>query len=163
MKLTNMMRESIVAKVTDEKFPVGKLNSLKDELSKVLRDRMDERLINGWEKYSKYINRVSVIHIRTASFGSVSISCREYPYTGLKSYMSEDDLTPVEKSIFDEIVRFIDGKKKFMDDMKKVCMSVNTDRQLIDIIPEIEQYIPEATKNNSLVDMKLVRCLRSMM
>lgn len=165
MRLTKTVKEQIINSWVEKKW-IKKLNSARDNMLADAKELAEKRLSNEIEIYNsnqhikqylcsydyvgahrlkdgalpcKYINKI----MQTLS---VSRYVNEEAYTS--SYISHEDSVVLVKKYNDTIQKFNDD----MANISNVLASVNTIKRLVELLPDIEKYVPSQSRCTSLVD-----------
>jgi len=144
MKLTNEKRDKIIQTIKEELFSSAEKKEIKIKIGAELRKLIDPEIDLGWEKYKKYIETNEKIYLRYAPEGTSDYyPCNQYPDSGVKDTLNFEDLPEDIASMVREYSdRLIEVNKKIAE-IKNVLLACNTDKQLLDLVPEFEKYIPK--------------------
>ena len=89
----------------------------------------------------------------------------DYQFCSKKSfilYEHVDELSEKGQTFWDRLVDFCNGKVIFKKNLEQIVNSVNTTKQLTDILPEAKKYIPEEI-TNFLIPMDCVKSVREVL
>ena len=182
-KLTNETKNKIITGLVNDTYKASEFAEIREGLIKEVKKlpfiRKGMELI---KRYPEYINVSTSIFI----FGNFSKYSKEQQNTFMNicacnsydKYFSADyefctkgcftlyehidELSEKGQVFWDRLVDFCNGKVTFKKNLEQVVDSVNTTKQLLDILPEAKKYIPEEI-TNFLIPMDCVKSVREVL
>ena len=162
MRLTNTKRDLILKKATESKF-----DSRIKESESVLAEKVEEHLLSlgeklaseipeGWEKYVSIGTSVNVRSQVDKYRKRVTINLKK-PFCHKHGI---DDVFFSNEKTFEDHLNLLSERDSFKIELGKVLYSVSTDKQLIEMIPEIEEFIPRENVSYPIVAIESVNSIR---
>jgi len=149
MKLTKIMRERMVTLIVESKYPHEMFTKMKNEIGLTVMKIYTPK--KGWEEYDEYIPVDEGTWIRTVSHGLVRGIHIPIPRRMRRSdYIPVEDLGKHGQTLVNTYEKILDQKRLFGTDVSAVLNSVNTSKQLIELAPELEVYLPSTTVASGL-------------
>jgi hypothetical protein len=183
MRLTKQIKENIVRQETSRIF-TDKENSILLKLITLCEDRVKssipsipENLIEAG--YFSTSNKVKISGMKITKKGSTSLRGNRfnvriddnrtyvhlqnyYPIPRYNSYFCIDDVREIKRTILalNELrCRIYDFNKK----LNTALNSVNTSKQLIDLLPELKDYVSDEKSVKALIPVEQIKDLRSIL
>ena len=155
MRLAKYHKDEIVRKVMDIKYPTSKGDEILKELALELRSEVEKDIIEGWEKYSKYMSTSSSIYYHFMnsenSTDSICLNVKQYPYSNYNNerFMSKHytwknykSLSKKAEKISDKYLKFIKEAKDFKLSLVGALSSITTDKKLKEHLPKLVKFLP---------------------
>lgn len=164
MKLSKKVKLEIIEKVIEKKFTYLKENKLKKEIGEQLRIEIQKDIIDGYEKYLRYIQTTSTIKVfykqKNNGYGVLKLNVKQFPWIGTdkifetKNYKSNYKIISkkVEK-LMEKYIKFQDDKIEFKNELLNALKSINTDNQLKKYLPNLFKYLP-LNKNCGIIPIE---------
>lgn len=168
MRLTNDMKDRIEDGLVNDAYTSKELAEIKVGLAKEIRRHPYIRKgIDIAKRYPDYIfasHSVSLVrnwwdirdleaketakNIQAYATDMLDIDAMFAMRTGKFTVSDKvDELTEKGQEWWDRLVDYCNGKAKLRKDIETILSSINTSKQLVDILPEAKKYIPEETQN----------------
>lgn len=151
MRLTNAIKKQIVRNIVSKKVDPGLEDAKKALAARIHADRI-KHVKKGWEKYREYMMVEKSVRVRTHMHGEIFLRCEPIPVMG-----RWEDIRISEYELDEESTRLLDQIKAAMDLEKDinaitwdVLNSVTTDRQLLEMAPDLEDLLPEKAYGGSV-------------
>ena len=159
MKLSNRKKESILYKIQEELFPKDVLKKLKLDLENSIDIVKIREIKDNWIEFKSYMKVLDYVFINTKCNGRILISTKEYPS---KEYndksISETELNTEQRLLLKRLTDFLNAEKESNETFRAILNSVNTDKQLIEIVPELSKYIENYVESvTALVPLETIQ------
>ena len=175
MRLTNAVRNMIKERALENLFPEKQETYYLHAIQQMMYHfiiKMRGKSFEGWEKFKQYMVMREYIFIRTPKHGEISVKLpAELPFqVSSDGYFmrssQEFDISTFDtnydlKNLLKEYIKFIDARYKAERTIARVLNSINITKQLIEIAPEMEQFIPEY-ESKALISMQTLTDLTSL-
>lgn len=175
MRINKTMKEEIVRKVMEIKFPQTKEDELKRDVGEFIRSNMSFPSIP--KELEKYVNFSSTIRLMTV-YGNglydsdfIEFNVKTYPatsyYEKLTRYIdvaknkrdNKSGKAPNgTKKLYDKWRKHLKKRDEFREMLEGSLLSINTEKQLKDNLPELEKFLPK--KNCGLVPVESFKEVR---
>lgn len=171
IRLTVDLRNTIVIKMKDKIYPPTKLKELENKVALSFKslEKIKEK-IDLYEKYPEYIFSTSSLTIKD-DIKTNSTLCVITPYTFAVKIrekwdsslirLSEEGVTDEQRQAFWDLIQFREDRKKFDEEVRNLINSVNTTAQLLQVLPEAEEFLPHSFEESPIVDQTNVNFVRS--
>ena len=153
MRLTISIRQDIAATVSDDVYTIDEKERLKAELGRALRESLDIK--EGWEEYQEYMNVASSFSVYFPRNAHIRCSCDPFPGT-FNNWLEEKHIPKSVKVHYDTLKRFLDKKDAFYQKTIKMLKACRTTKQVVELLPEMERYLPDKPTNTELVSVDLI-------
>lgn len=182
-KLTNEMKNKIITGLVNDAYKASEFAEIREGLIKEVKKhpfiRKGMELIKRYPEYidvstsifissgfSKYSEEQQTMFMNIYvcnSYGNYFSADYEFCTKGYFTlYEHIDELSEKGQAFWDRLVDFCNGKVTFKKNLEQIVNSVNTTKQLLDILPEAKKYIPEEI-SNFLIPMDCVKSVREVL
>lgn len=175
MRINKTMKEDIVRKVMEIKFPQTKEDGLKRDLSEFVRSNISFPIIP--KELDNYITLKSTITLwiiygnNQYDYQQLTLNVKSYPakgyYDTYNVYINEKKNTrnttenkapKGTKELYNKRKRHLKKKAEFRVMLEGSLLSINTEKQLKDNLPELVKFLPK--KNSALVPVESFKEVR---
>jgi hypothetical protein len=166
MKLTNVIKESLIKKACDTLFK-EKSENLKISFSKaceIILIKRGERLAESIpDEWSKYIIASSSVLVRRKDASDIRVSLKKQfasKYSGIELIEENNELLTDILKEYDTIIKNIE---EFNYNAKLLLKQCNTSNQLKELSPELFDFLPDdqLAARNDLISIDIVNKVNS--
>jgi hypothetical protein len=159
MRISKIMKEQIVGKVMEIKFPQTKCDQLKRDIAEFIRANTSFPIIP--KELADYVSTSSTIDLKviygdgTYDYNVHSLNVKMYPSKGsytdygvyIDSKKNKRNTSAIKapngtKKLYDKWQKHLSKKNDFEDMLKSSLLSINTKKQLKNNLPELEKFLP---------------------
>jgi len=165
MKLTNAIRKQVSSNMAKDLIPGRKdlHDLLKTRLHMLARQQIPAEVLHGFDKYPMYYDKTNNVKMKkkvwSGNWYSNTIECVidvALPQNGWTMYLEYDEACD---DLDDKINAITEKQQALQERLHNVLMSVNTSKQLEEVLPEAVKYLPDQA-GGALVPMSEYAALR---
>lgn len=171
-RLTNAEKEVLIQKATEVAYPTEKWDALRLDLGKAFLKTV--KVLSGWQKYADHITTTDRVRLnlhRRTGYTRWGVTCPLGAAIPAKidnlilDYSSFDlsehpKMMQVVQKEYDALISFDEAREAFQTDLKKVFRTVNSTTRLIELMPELGQFVPESETGKEIVSVEEIERVR---
>ena len=152
MKLTKDMKSAIVKALVEKAVPQYLEQEEKDILASFIYNRYKALAPEGWRNFPEYMRLADVIRLRRSAYNDITMKMPEkipvsinccYNRGVYDLLVTENDLTIEERHAMDKLQDVLNDQYQSKKLFSSIVEASNTDKQLLDMLPEAASVLAE--------------------